>query len=96
VCESRLDEEDWKLVGKRKYQNKMIEKAKKLIRNNRVEHLEGHRYNVIGDHGTYSVVIDQHGLASCNCPGFRSKRRCSHSAALEILRSKSKRTRIIR
>lgn len=72
----------------------MIEKAKKLVRDNRVEHLEGYRYNVIGDHGTYSVVVNQDGLASCNCPGFRARRRCSHSAALEILRSKSKRTRM--
>jgi len=34
----------------------MLEKARKLVRNGRVERLDGERFNVIGDHGTYNVV----------------------------------------
>jgi hypothetical protein len=78
------------MMKRRPYRNKMLEKAKKLVRDNRVEHLDRHRYNVIGDHGTYSVMVSMKGLTSCNCPGFRQKGRCSHSTALDILLSKKR------
>jgi hypothetical protein len=79
-------------MPKRTYYARMLEKAKMLVRNNRVEHLDDHRYNVIGDHGTYSVVVNKDGKTSCNCPGFRGRRRCSHSAALDIILSIQKRS----
>jgi hypothetical protein len=67
------------------YMDRMIEKALKLLRTGRVERLDQRRFNVIGNHGTYSVVRDNEGRVSCNCPGFQSRGRCSHSSAVFIL-----------
>ena len=63
----------------------MIEKAQRLLKGGRVEHLGGGRFNVIGDHGTYSVVRNQEGEVRCSCPGFSTRGRCSHSAAVILL-----------
>lgn len=65
--------------------DRMIEKARKLLESGRVESIGDDRYNVIGDHGTYTVAQDYEGKVSCNCPGFRSKGKCSHSAAVIML-----------
>lgn len=70
--------------------NRMVEKARRLLESGRVEHIGGGRYNVIGDHGTYTVAQDYKGKITCNCPGFRSKGRCSHSAAVIMLTKISK------
>lgn len=69
---------------RKRYNNidRMLEKAEKLIRNGRVESLGSQRFNVIGDHGTYIVVEAPDGTISCTCPGYRSRRRCSHSTAV--------------
>jgi hypothetical protein len=69
------------------YVEVMIDKALKLLESGRVEHLEGDRYNVIGNHGTYSVV-ERDGKVMCTCLGFQSRRRCSHSSAVTILLSR--------
>ncbi len=63
----------------------MHEKARKLAQSGRVEFLGDNVYNVIGDHGTYTVVVDYTGKLSCNCPGFLQKGRCSHMAAVELM-----------
>ena len=63
----------------------MHEKARKLVESRRVEFLGNSVYNVIGDHGTYTVVIDYQRALSCNCPGFLSKGKCSHVAAVALL-----------
>jgi len=63
----------------------MIEKALRLLRSGRVEFVDGERYNVIGDHGTYTVVLTYDGKVTCNCLGFLSRGRCSHSAAVIML-----------
>jgi hypothetical protein len=63
----------------------MIEKAQKLIESGRVERLSYERFNVIGDHGTYTVVRTYDGKVSCTCQGFLQKGRCSHAAAIVIL-----------
>ncbi len=65
----------------------MIDKALKLLETGRVEHLDGDRYNVIGNHGTYNVVA-RNGKVMCTCPGFQSRGRCSHSSAVTILLSR--------
>ena len=65
--------------------NRLYEKAKKLVESNRVESLSQGIYNVIGDHGTYTVVQNYTGKLSCSCPGFMSKARCSHVTAVIIL-----------
>jgi len=63
----------------------MIEKAYELIRGGRIEEIGDGVYNVIGEHGTYIVVRNIDGSVTCNCPGFTSKRRCSHSLAVMML-----------
>lgn len=67
----------------------MIDKALKLLEAGRVERLDDDRYNVIGNHGTYNVVA-RDGKVTCTCQGFQSRRRCSHSSAVTILRSRRK------
>jgi len=63
----------------------MYEKARKLAESGRVENLGNGVYNVIGDHGTYTVAMDYTGKISCNCQGFLSKGRCSHQEAVALL-----------
>ena len=69
----------------------MLAKARKLVRNGRVERLDGERFNVIGDHGTYNVVRTPDGGFSSTCPGFRDKGTCSHSTAVSIVLGKTRR-----
>lgn len=71
----------------------MLQKAKKLVESHRVEFLGNDIYNVIGDHGTYSVAIDYLGKISCNCQGFLSKGKCSHSLAVSFLIKRRHRNR---
>jgi hypothetical protein len=68
----------------------ILEKAHKLIDARRVEFLGNGVYNVIGDHGTYTVAVDYMGKISCNCQGFLTKGKCSHATAVALL-SKSRR-----
>jgi len=63
----------------------MFEKARKLALSGRVENLGNGVYNVIGDHGTYTVAVDYTGKISCNCQGYLSKGRCSHAEAVALL-----------
>ena len=63
----------------------MIEKAYDLVRRRRVEQVGDGVYNVIGEHGTYTVVKRIDGTISCNCPGFVKRRRCSHSLAVLLI-----------
>ena len=68
--------------------NRLIEKARKLAETGRVEALGNNVYNVIGDHGTYTVAQDYTGKFSCNCPGFLRKNKCSHVTAVMLLTKK--------
>lgn len=70
----------------------LFEKAIKIANSGRIEFLGNGVYNVVGDHGTYAVAEDFTGKLSCNCPGFLSKKRCSHVVAVMLL-SKGKRRR---
>jgi len=65
--------------------DRMIEKAYNLIQKGRVEHIGEEAYNVVGDHGTYTVVRKIDGTVNCNCPGFARRGRCSHSLAVLML-----------
>lgn len=73
--------------------DKLYEKAKKLVESRRVEPLGLGVYNVVGDHGTYTVAEDASGKFSCNCVGFLKKGKCSHIAAVIILTKMKKNTR---
>lgn len=68
----------------------MIDKALRLLESGRVERLDGDRFNVIGNHGTYNVVA-RDGKVTCTCQGFQTRRRCSHSSAVTILLSRRRR-----
>jgi len=70
--------------------DRMVEKARKLLESGKVERLDIGLFNVVGDHGTYIVVETYDGKISCNRPGFANKGRCSHSAAVNMLRSRSR------
>jgi hypothetical protein len=70
----------------------LFDKARKLADTGRVEFLGNGVYNVIGDHGTYTVAEDYKGKLSCNCQGFLQKKQCSHALAVLLL-SKKKRQR---
>jgi hypothetical protein len=76
------------MMRRRRPRDRMLEKAKMLVRNGRVERLDNDRFNVIGNHGTYNVVETPEGKLACNCPGYREKGRCSHSYAVEIFTNK--------
>ena len=69
--------------------NPLLDKARKLAESGRIEFLGNGVYNVIGDHGTYTVAQDHTGMLSCNCQGFLTKHRCSHIIAV-MIRSKGK------
>ncbi|KPV63477.1 MAG: hypothetical protein AOA65_1267 [Candidatus Bathyarchaeota archaeon BA1] len=76
--------------------DRMVEKARRLLESGRVERVDEEHYNVIGDHGTYTVGRTYEGKVTCNCPGFMSKGRCSHSAAIIILTQTSRPQRVKR
>ncbi|MCX8171288.1 MAG: hypothetical protein N3E47_04890 [Candidatus Bathyarchaeota archaeon] len=65
--------------------DKIIEKAYQLIYRRRVEQIEEGVYNVVGEHGTYTVVRGLDGSITCNCLGFASRKKCSHSLAVIML-----------
>jgi hypothetical protein len=68
----------------------LFEKACKLAESDRIEFLGNGIYNVVGDHGTYTVAMDHTGKLSCNCQGFLTKKHCSHELGV-MLMSKGKR-----
>ena len=69
--------------------DRMIEKAYDLMQKRRVEQIGQGVYNVVGEHGTYTVAQKIDGTVNCNCPGFVRRRRCSHSFAVLILNQPS-------
>jgi hypothetical protein len=65
--------------------DRLFDKAKRLAESGRVEPLSNGVFNIIGDHGTYTVVQDYTGKLSCTCPGYMQKTKCSHIQAVIIL-----------
>jgi uncharacterized Zn finger protein len=63
----------------------MITKAYDLIQKKKVERLSEGTYNVVGEHGTYTVGRKLDGTVSCTCPGFARRGRCSHALAVMML-----------
>ncbi len=68
----------------------LLEKARKLAETGRIEFLGNGVYNVIGDHGTYTVAEDFTGKLSCTCQGFLTKKCCSHEVAVMLLSKRSR------
>ena len=69
--------------------DRMFEKAYDLVQKRRVEQIDRGLYNVVGDHGTYTVAQRIDGTVNCSCPGFVRRRRCSHSLAVLMLNQPS-------
>jgi len=65
--------------------DKMNEKAYDLIQKGKAEHIGDGVYNVVGEHGTYTVAQKIDGVVNCNCPGFVRRGRCSHALAVLML-----------
>jgi hypothetical protein len=76
----------------RRRSDPLFDKARKLADSGRIEFLGNGVYNVVGDHGTYTVAEDFTGKLSCNCQGFLTKKHCSHELAVMLL-SKRKRSK---
>lgn len=70
-----------------RHRDPLFEKAQKLAESDRIEFLGNGVYNVIGDHGTYTVAEEFTGKLSCNCQGYLTKGRCSHVLAVMLLTS---------
>jgi predicted nucleic acid-binding Zn finger protein len=70
--------------------DRIVDKARKLLESGKVERLDTGLFNVVGDHGTYIVAESYDGKISCNCPGFVKKGKCSHSAAVKILKTRTR------
>ncbi len=68
----------------------MHQKARYLIESGRIENLGNGIYNVIGEHGTYTIAQDHTGKLSCNCQGYLNKGRCSHAQAVALLTNKKR------
>ncbi len=69
--------------------DRMFEKAYELIQKRRIEPIGDELYNIIGEHGTYTVARRINGTVNCSCPGFARRRRCSHSLAVLMLNQPS-------
>jgi predicted nucleic acid-binding Zn finger protein len=70
---------------------RLFEKARRLVESGRVESLGEGVYNVVGDHGTYTVVQDYTGKLNCSCPGFLQKAMCSHITAVMLMKKVKRR-----
>lgn len=66
--------------------DELMEKAKRLFRSGRVTQLDGDRFNVAGNHGTYLVQVLIDGRVTCNCTGFQNRKMCSHAIAVILMR----------
>jgi hypothetical protein len=67
---------------------KMVEKAKQMIREGRVKRLDRFTYQVVGDHGTYIVIKGTDGAYHCGCQGFTTRGFCSHALAVYLIEKK--------
>ncbi len=63
----------------------MIKKAYDLVQKGRIEAIGDELFNVVGEHGTYTVARRIDRTVNCNCLGFVRKGRCSHSLAVLML-----------
>jgi len=66
----------------------MMEKAYKLVKQGRVHKTDFQQYEVVGDHGTYTVVKIADGTLHCSCLGFQQRKKCSHVGAVVIFESR--------
>jgi len=63
---------------------KLVLKAKTIIKDKRISQLDTSSYEVKGDHGVYVVSKDAYGNYNCSCVGYLKRRICSHSLAVRL------------
>jgi hypothetical protein len=63
---------------------KLVLKAKTIIKERRISQLDTSSYEVKGDHGVYVVSRDAYGNYNCSCVGYLKRRICSHSLAVRL------------
>ncbi|MGQ9596620.1 MAG: hypothetical protein ACUVUS_04400 [Thermoproteota archaeon] len=63
---------------------KLVLKAKVIIKDRRISQLDTASYEVKGDHGVYIVSKDAYGNYNCSCLGYLKRRICSHSLAVRL------------
>lgn len=59
----------------------VIDKAARLLRENRVSLEDATAYEVVGDHATYTVIIHHDQSYFCSCDAHRAGHTCSHTIA---------------
>jgi len=72
---------------------RMSQKAFKLVKQGRVVKMDNDRYEVVGDHGIYTVARNNAGKLHCTCQGFQTRGRCSHVVAVMIYEAERRRRR---
>lgn len=72
---------------------KMVKKAKQMIREGRVTRIDRSTYQVVGDHGTYMVIKGADGSYHCGCQGFVTRGFCSHALAVYLLENRKRKVK---
>ncbi len=63
---------------------KLVLKARIILKEKRISQLDKSSYEVRGDHGVYIVSRDAYGNYNCSCLGYLKRRMCSHSLAVRM------------
>ncbi len=69
---------------------KMVEKAKIMLRSGRITRIDRSTFQVIGDHGIYIVVRGVDGNYHCGCQGYMTRGFCSHALSVNLLEQRTK------
>ncbi|MEM3712454.1 MAG: hypothetical protein QXR97_02840 [Thermoproteota archaeon] len=75
---------------------KLVLKAKAIIKGKRISQLDTSSYEVKGDHGIYVVSKDAYGNYNCSCVGYLKRGICSHSLAVRFYEQNREYRRMIK
>lgn len=75
---------------------KLVLKAKTIIKGKRISQLDISSYEVKGDHGIYVVSKDAYGNYNCSCVGYLKRGICSHSLAVRLYEQNREYRRMIK
>ncbi|MGQ9478971.1 MAG: hypothetical protein ACUVQ0_02980 [Thermoproteota archaeon] len=75
---------------------KLVLKAREIIKGKRISQLDTSSYEVKGDHGVYIVSRDAYGNYNCSCLGYLKRRICSHSLAVRLYEQNKEHRRMLK
>lgn len=75
---------------------KLVLKAKAILKEKRINQLDKSSYEVKGDHGTYIVSRDAYGNYNCSCLGYLKRGMCSHSLAVRMYEQSKEQRRMLK